>query len=1165
MASFASGLGRLFHPVSSSLAPHTSRGQRQLESVTEDAHTYDLLYPEAESLQYPQHHAFPFKYGDPSSVVAAANSSDDRGGLNIQYPRDTRVIIGQYIGGNPQIIFDTQPPLLPSTHRRSLDRALSEQIKEELQGNTTLPKSRTAPHTRQSSLTQVTQSIFGSSGLPLSPVNENGGLFARENRRPNTSEGENAFAQWAKEERQETDAMLSTMFGATGHRIAAGTKIHIKPYTSPLSEVSRPLSPGSTRPNVQRRRTPLTRSTTADDFHKMASASVSGTGSPQTERRQSSSILVTRIFYVDSADEESRPAMGDADTEPPYDQAEQRRRPRQGSTPGAPQPNSDLKRFRTPAFAIAMVMFLPLPHQNQRLPPSARTSPAIGHPSALTQPEVLKQLSAEDFDHSVEYVMAHWDSITRALTSLEVIVRCQISGELSQLDVDIPTTPLATPLHGPNAKTSRPRGPPRPALQLPAGALQQSVTIQKAVEMTNRRIVTALQIRGVAVGQGRWGVWREEARGVGKWAGGREQSFFLFNLLTAFLGNHTEWLDLMSSRLRKPKHSRSRDHHPQQQQQHQLVRHRTIIISLDKMAARRIIFLLSTFLQPSQKSLKRSEVPRSDVSTSLPASSTSPLINSPMSRQLSLRRTLSRDRRGQLLKSRHEYEVSRADLDDATETSDDRTITGSRYINPPDGTPQHSRRPSDALSVRSAALPIAAAAPRFRKSSTTTTATILPEAAVPVAHFSSFLPDMSSHPALEQRPGSSGSIASLALHRTLSRSDSVDHSGTSADSQSTGRWFWNSRRGSSTETSETPISSAEGLGIFVSKDLRSRRPGHDLARMVEDAATVVGGQNTPRAQVDHIRDDTETKSVKDASWETDTHEPFPLDLSVDESDGVIDVKLPPLDSQASSFGSMISSPCGMKTNPGSFAERNQPQSPNISTAATLPQQRRSHTVSEVGGWLRRFHQDLSLQALQPYDQLKEEIKYAMRTEPPLTIVNAHEEHDSPGGWTDVCTTLIADITTFTVTRLALRRRNASSSHHQADALLGHSSKENPDEEFIEESLMDHDATLTDAVEKILSHSGQSSHIASRGPSRTVSRPGTPPRPTPNVVETAPPLEVPRSQCKKMVLGALEQVAKSVRDEMAKNDGTKGTDESEGKDTLKEGVRRWFEEVEAAEG
>ena len=1160
MASIVSGLGRLFHPASSSLSPHTPRGQRQLESVTEEAHTYDLLYPEAVSLQNHQHHAFPLRHGDPSSIAAAATSSDDRGGLNIQHPRDVRFIVGQYIGGHHRVLFDTQPPLLPSATRKSLDREINEQMTEDLRRHGNMQRSRTAPHTRQSSSSQTGQSIFGLAGLPLSPVNEMGGLFGRENRRPNTSDGETLQAQEAKEERQETDAMLSSMFGATGHRILAGTKIHIRPYSPSQPEVLRPVSPGTTRQGSQRRRTPLTRSTTAEDLQSFVSTQNPDSTIQRASRRQSSSILITRIFYVDSADENLRPTTGDGNAEPANGQsvnmpdAGEKRRSRTLS-------DDRSRKYRTPAFAIAMVIHMPLPLQQTKTQSSARASPAFGQTNPLIIPESINQLYSEEFDRSVEYVMAHWDTMTRALSSLEVIIRCEVSSELSQLDVNIVVPPVSPPASGPNSRLSRMRALPLPALELPHGALQQSSAVQQAIDMTGKRVVSALQIHGVAVGQGRWGVWREEARGVGKWAGGWEQNFFLFNLLTAFLGNHTEWLDLMSPKLKRGKRSGSRDR--VQQQQHEIIRHRTVIVSLDKMAARRLIFLLSAFLSPSQANPRRYDAAKSDASTSVPASSTSPLIASPISRRLSLRKTLSKSQLGSGYRSEHEVAV--ADTDVATEASDDRTITGSSTVYRKDGHQQHTRRASDAVSIRSVALPITTAGPRFRTASTTTTATVLPESAIPVAHFSSFLPEPRSSMTGDQRPGSSGSIASLALHRTLSRSDSVDHSGTSADSQSTGRWFWTSRRGSSTETSETPTSSAEGLGISVPKELHARRPTDRLSQMVEDVSAAPVGQNTSRTHNDGIHECVDTSSrpspPKDIAQAGDTIEPFPLDLSVNESDGVIDVKLPSLDSHASSFGSITSSPGASRTNPGDLREQLRPPSPSLSTAPTLHQQRRSHSISEVAGWLRRFHQDLTLQALQPYDTLKEEIKYAMRTEPAPVAIPQRDGHEKSEEWTDVCTSLIADITTFTLTRLTLRRKNAFSSYHQADALLGRSTKDSLEEKFVEESLIDHDATLTEAVEKILSHSGQSSHLTSRGPSCAASRSNSPSRMTALSGESTPALEIPKSECKNMVLGALEQVAKGVRSELSGAPKSKDQDGSDAKDTLREGVRRWFEEVE----
>ena len=1164
MASIVSGLGKLFHPVSTPLAPHSGRAQRQLESVTEEAHTYDLLFPEVENLQKTQHHAFPLKHGDPSSIAAAASSSDERGGFNIHHPRDIRFIVGQYIGGQPRVLFDTQPSPLTADDGNTADGDRNALHDNGLR-QANVQRSRTAPHTRQSSLSHTAQSALNPSGLPLSPVNEVAGLIGREPRRPNTSDGETVYAQLAREERQETDAMLSSMFGATGHRISAGMKVHVKPYAPPQSESLRPISPSQSRLGSQRRRTPLTRSTTFEDLHNFPSGQSRSSTAQQASRRQSSSILVTKIFYVDSADEASRLAMERHPNELESDEPMSRDGAGENHRLSTVSDHNDQtsKKYRTPAFAIAMLIYVPLQLQTNKTSSSVRGSPALGHNFLTTLPENTYQ-SAEAFDRSVDYIMAHWNTIMRALSSLEIIVRCEISDALSQLDIHDSIQGLITSPPVPNIKPGRIRAPPLPALQLPQGALQRSTVIRKAVDLTGRRIVSALQIRGVVVGQGRWGVWREEARGVGQWAGGREQNFFLFNLLTAFLGNHTEWLDVMSSRLSRGKRSRSRG--PIQYPQHDVIRHRTVIVSSNKMAARRLVFLLSAFLPPSRLTPKRQDEPRSGFSVSIPTSSSSPLTSSYLSHQMSLKRNERKSPFEIARRDNIDNSIGAPDLDATTEVSDDLTITESPIIPRKNSILQHSRDYSDVGSINSVAMPIAAVGPRFRKGGTTTTATILPQCAIPVAHFSGISPDPGMSAPADQRPGSSSSIASLALHRTLSRADSIDQSGTSADSQSTGHWFWHSRRGSSTGTSETPISSAEGLGILVPKDLRGTRHKDKLSCMADDASVAVAGHKTPRAQAYASQGGADPlgqiSHPKDIPRDRDEIEPFPLNLSVNESDGVIDVNLPLLESQASSFGSLTSSPRALRSATLGLRESLRPPSPSLSMSSTVSVNRHHTAISEVSGWLTRFHQDLALQAVQPYDTLKEEIKHAMRTEAvPTTTTNPpHDGQEKVEDWTDVGVSLVADTTTFTLTRITLRRKNASLRHHHADALFGLDVKDNPDEEFIEESLIEHDATLTEAVEKILSHSGQSSHIASQGVSRVPSRLSSPTRFTTHAGDKTPPFEIPKSECKKMVLGALEQVAKSVRNEIAGNVDSTRPDDDEVKDPLREGVRRWFEEV-----
>jgi hypothetical protein len=156
LQSSVSGLQRLFSTASSSLSPHSPRGQRQLESVTEEAHTYELLYPELETLRQGQHHAYSLRQGDPTSIAAAANSSDDRGGLDIQSPRDIRIIIAQdanALSSQPRVMYDSHPPppqpqprnnSSPEVTERSRPRAGS--LTGGPRRDNSLQTSRTAPH-----------------------------------------------------------------------------------------------------------------------------------------------------------------------------------------------------------------------------------------------------------------------------------------------------------------------------------------------------------------------------------------------------------------------------------------------------------------------------------------------------------------------------------------------------------------------------------------------------------------------------------------------------------------------------------------------------------------------------------------------------------------------------------------------------------------------------------------------------------------------------------------------------------------------------------------------------------------------------------------------------------------------------------------------------------
>ncbi|KAI4249900.1 MAG: hypothetical protein L6R42_008870, partial [Xanthoria sp. 1 TBL-2021] len=130
--------------------------------------------------------------------------------------------------------------------------------------------------------------------------------------------------------------------------------------------------------------------------------------------------------------------------------------------------------------------------------------------------------------------------------------------------------------------------------------------------------------------------------------------------------------------------------------------------------------------------------------------------------------------------------------------------------------------------------------------------------------------------------------------------------------------------------------------------------------------------------------------------------------------------------------------------------------------------------------------------------------------------------------------------------------------------------------------MDMDPTLIDAVERVLGQSGHSSRVQSRTQSRAPSPSRTAVRPcSPENLDSkskshsefhhsmpTPQLEVPKSECKKLVLGALEEVVRSVQAEQDEgaNDGARrisgepvrsGEESFPPDSTLREGVRRWL--------
>jgi hypothetical protein len=322
------------------------------------------------------------------------------------------------------------------------------------------------------------------------------------------------------------------------------------------------------------------------------------------------------------------------------------------------------------------------------------------------------------------------------------------------------------------------------------------------------------------------------------------------------------------------------------------------------------------------------------------------------------------------------------------------------------------------------------------------------------------------------------------------------------------------------------------------------------------------------------------------------HFDSPMKLSVNEKDGVIDVDIPLPD-----FGSPLQSPLlggypyASSQHGSSFGE-----SSILSAPAYEPEQ-----PANVAGWLSEFHPDFAVQAIKPYENLERDIKRAMSAEPspmPSTVTPTLEQGPQER-WIDVCSALVADTRSFSIKCIRLRRLvrliptptyNQTAATPGVSGVHGRSQYGNPytaggngpmmaevhlEERFTEEPVMDFDATLVDAIDRVLGQSGQSSRAQSASSSRSSSRRGR--RDTRTSSDVGHNTEVLPTDCKAVIFEALDTVVKNVTAERSPKDesstsssgpqqkksskDTLATAKTSADSSLKEGIRHWLDEVE----
>ena len=1123
-----------------------TRDLRILESVTEDEHTRGLLFPDASSYQSTQGAAVPLMaapYPGTSSTSFARSFDDQSGDLEVDQWKDIRIIVAQdEIGSHHRtVLYDSKRP-----SPASADRSQQHQTRLTGSANNGVSQNngrRVSSHARRTSLSSSSET---SSQPPTTPersvFNRNSFRRTSLSSMPNIEEAGNSQVTELDEI---TRTYLDCMFGNTAISYKGPTtKLH---HITPRDRGSDAYSMHGNRASAAfgslsgmdgRRRSQLgqyhsTSLTGAHDFPHYSPYR----GSRESGKRN---VLITRTFTVTIPDKDQKASeladeavlkmqFSDAKSDKIKFNDKSNRSPRVGTLKGSGR----LRRL--PSYAIAVIFHLPPPSSlttsykrthsrpGRRTPRSSCDQDLLGSSAdserqrdwifidrTFNQDSLASTLLESDVNDRLDMITQHWDIISRVLAHLQHVIQSKLLKLInteeggSQTDANTQSSRSHTWNHSREVRSFLAASS---SFTLPQFAFLLDREVKTAANNAMDRILRGVKIPRVITGQGRWGIWREEARWIGLWAGGREQNFFFFNLLTAFLGHHTEWLSILGpSKYRKRHHEQHRLTSPD----NQAISNRTIIVSSNKMAARRLIFLLSAFLPASQPFHEGGHPLRSKRSASARGYSQSPPASS-MSRETSLRKQIRR--RAQPIKPTIKTTgMAKADILSPLQLGNKDAESENK-----DGMEQEQRprrQSTDVRSLKSGGLPTPTKPEniKFKSSAVTTSRDTTPEA-IPVAHFTN-KPAVHMRSRETLRPGSSGSVAEANLMNTLQRSDSANMSNLSSGSQTGTRWgsfmsLWsNSRRESSTDQSDFVPSTDDGLGISGingnAKPMDLRRKS-DLQQMVDEVGAGAG------ADGDFFADELEyqyrpgqsdvvlsphdaphspndiSRSQARAIPERPKSQVAPLKLSVNENDGVIDVDVP-----IPGFGSIANSPnlAGM----GSFSSMEDSGYQHSFRSGSMCD---FEQPTYVAGWLKAFHPDFVLQAVTPYAEVESQIKSAMRSEPtPQTVVsNPPNEKKVTEKWVDVCTTLVANAQTFSIKRLRLRRRvrlvpqlpsNTASTgtpSQTAKSQYGNPYSQNPltsllsvaehylEERFIEEPIMDMDGTLADAIERLLAQDG----------------------------------------------------------------------------------------------
>ncbi|KAL2130961.1 hypothetical protein VTI74DRAFT_5724 [Chaetomium olivicolor] len=1221
----------------------SSHRQFPLESVQEDIHTRHLLFPDPQDLyEHRGNQLYPLSSGATTPIGSSTNAFDYNADIELDV-RDVRIIIMQDALSSvaASLLYDSQPA--PPVPAASVDRPSA------TAGSYSVQEPRRNPASPRKPSISYSQRPIGIQ--PGSPKIRQGAF----DRRPSVHSRNQGYVEsetqraW-REYREEMATFSSCIFGNSELMAYKGTstKVHVVPSDVRPTESGLGDGRGSLGRSTMRA-SRLSQSFSSENPPPFPTPAPN-VGSRALDRKK---VLITRLFPVNLPLDEDVPslhgAFSDEATGYPFPQSVDELK--------AKRKKFQPRQKRTPMYAVALIITLP-PSPAQSTPATLRSgfkgpssyAEQDSFPSSFSStrrsgwtvvgqggfgaPDSFETSYGSDMEDQIDAITQHWDIIMRTLSHLQTVVASTLFTMLRQVDLASPDPAPALSLHMPrgSAVAGRRRsedGPPvkapktnaKPITLLP-NCLLDNRHISAQIDAAKTRIVAGIRASRVTTGQNRWPIWREEARWVAKWAGGRDQGFFFYNLLSGFLANHTDWLQALSPPAYRRKYLLQQQ--KGKSEEDTIVPARTIILSDNKVAARRLIFLLSAFLPASQQ-LPSLGAHRPSTPASLGALSPSPpSFVVPILKEESLRRKINR--RTNTRMPSHSRNLS-------LQTQSARAGGVPPLLAHLSMEGRHERRASDAASIRTSHLPIRGSDLNTRKSSAATTATITPETSIP--HFSTV------HRAeifAQGRPLSSNSVAADDLKRLTRDESPGSQSSATGERRQSSRWsvisgFWSARRRDSTakatvpgdgqtggppspaKTQEVPptappkatteVEVAAGPAAQQSSDPRGKvvtdpRNSTPPPRRASDAIGLLGSEGVAqRAQ---------RVPAPSGAFES------PVKTSINIDDGVIDVDVP-LPDFITSFESAVSSPSssgylsasGFGTGLDAFEQ-------SFRFAAD------GDVSIHVAGWLQHYHPDFVLQALPPQQGLMEQIRASMRAEPtPQLPAGAQSPDDTTTEkWIDVTSAIVADTTTFTITRIRYRRlvrlkpssgsdtrnpfpttpsTNNTHTHGSGPATPAAVSNQPSyeaqlKEEFIEEPLVSFDDILVEAVERVIAAAGRGtettsviSKVSSTSSSRSTSKrrererergrersgslsAGSDGAPGQGPVVAAG-TEVPRSQCKTVLLSALEDIIQDVIGEREQEQEL-GRREQRGagrekESPLREAVRVWIESVDLVGG